>query len=143
MRAVAERQAGFTLAEALLALGLVALVAAAATPLLRGAPPRVHVAADAARLAAALRVTRSAAMAQSRAMDFVVSPRSRTYASPVVSATRLREATEIHPHFAPAMGAVRFYPSGRSSGGAIRLRSGAAEAAIRINWATGHVSVLR
>jgi general secretion pathway protein H len=143
MRAEAERQAGFTLVEALLAVGLVALLAAVATPLLRGPPPRVQVAAEAARLAAALRVTRSAAMAQSRPLDFVISPHSRSYASPVVPATRLRETTEVHAQLAPATGAVRFYPSGRSSGGAIRLRSGAAEAAIRINWATGHVSLLR
>jgi general secretion pathway protein H len=143
MKAAARTEAGFTLLESLLALGLVALAAAVATPLLRGPPPAVQVAAEAARLAAALRVTRSAAMAQSRPLDFVISPQSRSYASPVVPATRLRETTEIHARLAPATGTVRFYPSGRSSGGAIRLRSGAAEAAIRINWATGHVSLLR
>jgi general secretion pathway protein H len=136
------------LVEHLAGLAVISLVVVLATPLLRGTPAPAQVAADATQLAAALRVTRAAAMAQNREMSLLISPAARAYASPAIPGGSLDPRTEVTLVVAPrerssAAGGVRFFPSGRSTGGDIRLRLRHAEARVQVNWATGHVSVRR
>jgi general secretion pathway protein H len=131
----ASARAGFTLIEVLVVVAVVALVAAVSAPLLRK-PPRAQLQADATRMAAALRVTRAAAMAQNRAMDFAIDAQRRTYASPVIPASALDPRVEI-----AGQGGVRFFPSGRSTGADIHLRLDRAAARVQVIWATGHVVI--
>jgi len=137
--------AGFTLIEALVVIAVLSLIAALATPLLNRPPSQVQLKADATRMAAALRVTRAAAMAQNREMLFLIDAARRTYASPVISASRIDPRTSIDMALSESerqsaiVGGIRFLPSGGSTGGDIRLRLSRAEAHVRVIWATGHV----
>ena len=132
---------GFTLLEMLVVLAVLALIAAVSIPLLKQ-PPRAQLAADAARVAAALRMTRSAAMAQNRQMDFAIDTDRRTYGSPVIPVSGFDPRVEIALHGqqgATMRAGIRFFPSGRSTGADIRLRLQRAEARIKVMWATGDV----
>jgi len=144
----AQEDAGFTLIELLVGIAVLSLVFAVSTPLLRGPPAPARVAADAAHLAAALRVTRAAAMAQNREMALTVSPSRGAYASPVVPDHYLAPRTELsltvgRSERSSSGGRIRFFPNGRSTGGDILLRLSSAQARVQVNWATGHVSVTR
>jgi general secretion pathway protein H len=138
--------AGFTLVEILVIVAILSLIPALASPLLRRPPAPARLKADVTRLAAALRVTRAAALAQNREMDFVVRPGPRTYASPAIPVSSLDPAIDVGiiPAGAGrviAPGTIRFFPSGQSTGGELRLRLDHAEARLQVIWATGHVVV--
>lgn len=136
---------GLTLMEVLVVIAVLSLIAALATPLLNRPPSRVQLKADATRMAAALRVTRAAAMAENRDMLFLIDAARRTYASPVIGASRIDPRTSIDMAVSESerqsaiVGGIRFLPSGGSTGGDIRLRLSPAEARVRVIWATGHV----
>ncbi|MBM6582471.1 prepilin-type N-terminal cleavage/methylation domain-containing protein [Microvirga sp. BT689] len=138
--------AGFTLIEILVIVAILSLIPALASPLLRRPPAPARLKADVTRLAAALRVTRAAALAQNREMDFVVRPGPRTYASPAIPVSSLDPAIDVGIIPAGAgrvipPGTIRFFPSGQSTGGELRLRLDHAEARLQVIWATGHVVV--
>jgi general secretion pathway protein H len=143
-RSSISERAGFTLLEALLVLVILSLAAALAAPLMRRPPSRALLTADATRIASALRVTRAAAMAQNREMSLVIDAAQRTYASPVIPVSRMDPRLEIAMDIAEpertssTSGGIRFFPSGRSTGGGIRLRLEQAEAHVQVIWATGH-----
>jgi general secretion pathway protein H len=107
----------------------------------------MRVEADATRIAAALRVTRAAAMNLNREMRLVIDAKRRTFASPVIPLARLDPESEIGVVFAntergsAAEGGIRFFPNGQSTGGDIRLRIRSAEARVRVNWATGYAGL--
>ena len=138
--------AGFTLIEVLVVLMILGLATTAAVPLLRKPPASVRLKADVTRMAAALRVTRAAAMAQNQAMDFMLRAGPAAYASPVVSAEAMDPAITLtmataSSSRAAATGLIRFFPSGQSTGGDVRLRLDQAEMRLQVIWATGHVLV--
>jgi general secretion pathway protein H len=139
----AAADAGFTLLELILVIGIMSIVVVMATPsIMRWTGPQLK--ADATRLAAALRVTRAAALAQNREMALAINVAERTFASPVVPMAALdgRIALEVLAAFeghASHLHAIRFFASGRSTGGDIRLRLQNREMRILVNWATGDV----
>jgi hypothetical protein len=45
------------------------------------------------------------------------------------------------PRRGAATGLIRFFPSGQSTGGDVRLRLDQAEMRLQVIWATGHVLV--
>lgn len=144
-RARPGAKAGFTLFEALLVLVIMSLAAVVAAPALMR-PAGAQLRADASRLASALRVTRSAAMARGSELTFALDRETRSYASPVIAATGIDPRIEIDLvasalEQARPRDAIRFFPSGRSTGADIRLRLGGAETRISVSWATGHVLV--
>ncbi|MGF9759497.1 GspH/FimT family pseudopilin [Microvirga sp. 0TCS3.31] len=138
--------AGFTLVEILVIIAILSLVPALAAPLLRKPPAPARLKSDVTRLAAALRVTRAAAMVQNRDMDFVIRRGPRTYASPAIPVSALDPAIDVRMitsgagHVA-ASETIRFFPSGQSTGADLRLRLDHAEARLQVVWATGHVIV--
>jgi general secretion pathway protein H len=129
--------AGFTLVEILVVISILSIMSALAAPVLKRSPSQTRLKADATRMAAAMRVTRAAAMAQNRPMDFVIDLKRPSYGSPVVPVSPMDPATVI----AANSREIRFFPSGQSTGSDIRLRLEQAEARLRVIWATGHVVV--
>jgi general secretion pathway protein H len=129
--------AGFTLVEILVVIMVLSLVSAMAIPLLRKPPGPTRLKADAIRIASAMRVTRAAAMAQNRPMDFVIDARQRSYRSDVIPLSSMDPSMVVgmEPR------AIRFFPSGQSTGGDIHLRLAQSEARLQVIWATGHVLV--
>lgn len=139
--------AGFTLLELLVLVAVVSVAALIVAPLLSRPPSQAQLRADATRLAAALRVTRAAAMAQDREMVFVIDRERHTYLSPVIGASQIDAHIGIDTDLAESerqsrvIGGIRFFPTGRSTGGDIRLRLSNADAHVRVSWATGHVTL--
>jgi general secretion pathway protein H len=131
---------GFTLVEILVVVAILATLAVMTAPLLRHAPSHAQLRADVTRLAAALRITRAAAMAQNRDMSLIVDANRRTFSSLAVPDTAIDPRTEIGMKVFDA-GGIRFFPSGRSTGGSIRLRLGQSQARVHVIWATGNVVV--
>jgi general secretion pathway protein H len=129
--------AGFTLVEILVVIMVLSIIAAMAVPFLRKPPSQTRLKADIIRMAAAMRVTRAAAMAQNIPMDFTLDARRRSYRSPVIPISALDPSMAI----GVGSGPIRFFPNGQSSGGDIRLRIEQSEARLQVIWATGHVAV--
>jgi general secretion pathway protein H len=139
--------AGFTLVEILVVVAILSTLAMMAAPLLRRSPAQAQLRADVARLAAALRLTRAAAMAQNRAIGLSLYTESRTFVSPAVPAFALDPRTEVGMEIGDgginggSGGMIRFFPSGRSNGGRIHLRLDQSVARVDVVWATGNVFV--
>jgi general secretion pathway protein H len=140
MRRPASKSAGFSLIETLVVLSIMALVSAAvlaAKP--RTAAARIN--AEARSIAASLQLARSRARA--RNAEIVVGVDTQNGRFGIVDAMRQLPvgmevsltvaATERHG----ALGGVRFYPDGRSSGGEILLTYRGRTERVVVNWFTG------
>jgi general secretion pathway protein H len=136
--------AGFSIIEILVVIAIVSTLAMIAAPLLRRPPAQAQLRADVARLTAGIRLTRAAAMAQNRTMGLMIDTEGRTFVSPAVPRSALDDRTEIAMEVSgpnESTGTIRFFPSGRSSGGRIQLRLDGSEARVQVVWATGNVFV--
>jgi general secretion pathway protein H len=143
MRPGATGADGFTLIEILVALAVVAALGVVVVPLFHRSG-QARAMADARNLTAALRITRAAAIAQNRAMTLLLDAERRTFGSEAVPASALDPRTEIGIEVADQyrsgfVAGIRFLPSGRSTGGRIRLVNGAFRTRLQVVWATGHV----
>ena len=139
-------KAGFALLEMLAILIVLGLVAGMAMPLLRRTPAQPQLKAEVTRMAAALRVTRAAAMARNRDTVFHIEPVERAYGSQVIARSVMDDRIEMGLSVASAErsqrgGAIRFFPSGRSTGGDVHFKLDGAQARVSVVWATGHVLV--
>jgi len=140
-------ESGFTLAEVLVVIAIVSVVAMLAVPLLRAPPASVVLRSEASRLAAALRVTRAAAMARNEPMTLSLDVERGMFASPVVPPSSMDRRIAVsmvvaEPLRASAVrGGIRYFASGRSTGGRIVLKLGAAAATVNVNWATGDPAI--
>jgi general secretion pathway protein H len=142
---ISASAAGFTLIEMLAALLVVSLIAVVAAPSIRRLPERVQLRAEASRMASALRVTRAAAMAQNRAMDFAISAARRSYGSEVIPTSVVDPRLNVEVLSAGTArraneDIIRFFPNGRSTGGRVKLSSDQASAHVQVLWATGRVA---
>lgn len=134
---------GFTLIEVLVAFAVLAALGVVAAPAFHRSE-QVRLLADARNLAAALRITRAAAIAQNRNMTVLLDAERRTFGSEAIPAGTLDPRTEIgievaEPYRSGFVAGIRFLPDGRSTGGRIRLANGASRTHLHVIWATGHV----
>ena len=140
--------AGFTLIELLVVLGILALVLAAALPMLPGATDRAALRAAASEIAAGLREARSLALARGRSAALTLDTAHRIYrvgegtnwhALPASVAVEL--FTAAREQLTDVAGDIRFFSDGSSTGGGITLAQGKAQSEIRVDWLTGRVSL--
>ena len=137
------RSAGFTLIEMLVVIAIMALIASVSIPVLRRPPEGLRLEASARTLASALRLTRAHAIAGNVDILLSIDADRRTFESPVDHATALDPEISITMTLAAperrgaAVGGIRFFPDGSSSGGDITLTLGARRAHIAVNWLTG------
>ena len=137
-------EAGFTILETLVALALVAVLAVLAAGYLRAPPAGAMIDAETARMAALLQRARAEAFASQRESRVVVDGRSRTYGIAGATARQLPSlSAELAATGVQQAGIIRFFPVGTASGGVIRLSLRGAEGTVRVNWATGAISVER
>lgn len=127
----------------LAALAILALVGAASLPLLRPPSPGLQVEAAARGLCAALRSTRTRAVAANSPMALTVDVARKSYRSPLIGETSMPRDATIELTVADQQresatnGGFLFYPSGQSSGGELTLLSGGRRARVSVNWLTG------
>ena len=138
---------GFTLLELLIALALAALLFVFVIP--AGSRQRDHAdLANAARaVAAGLRMTRLQAINAGSTAVFAVDLDNALYQPAGAARTALPRGTQLAlvtqriETRGAAVGDIRFYPDGSSSGGAVTLSRGSDRFDVLVNWLTGGVSV--
>ena len=138
---------GFTLLELLIALAIAALLFVFVVP--AGSRQRDHgELANAARaMAAGLRLTRLEAVNAGRSAVFTIDVDHALY-QPAGAAraalprgVQLALVTQRREARGAALGDIRFFPDGSSSGGAVTLSRGSDRFEVQVNWLTGGVSV--
>lgn len=144
MRRVASCTRGFSLIETLVVLSIMALVSAAvlaAKP--RTAAARIN--AQARAIAANLQLARGLARARNAEIIFGVDTQNGRFG--LANAMRqLPDGMDVSLTVAAterygAIGGVRFYPDGRSSGGEVLLTYQGRRERIVVNWFTGDSSI--
>lgn len=138
---------GFTLVELLVVMVIVALVLGlVATSLSRsisGAESR----AAARKLVAQLRYTRTQAILSHEEQLFTVNTEERSYQAPGREAVQLPEGIDIllttarSEMTSEAVGNIRFFPDGGSTGGRIDLFVKGREYQVNIVWLTGEANL--
>lgn len=144
----ADNAAGFTLIELLVVLTIMALLLAVVLPAFSGKPKSVQLAATAADVVTALRLTRSQAVLQNRTTRFLVNPAAGTFAASaarhveqVPQGVALTLFTGADQVIDPNVGAVTFYPDGSSSGGGVALTTAGLRYTVLVNWLSGNVTM--
>jgi general secretion pathway protein H len=138
---------GFTLVETLIALSLIALLAAALSPMLMPSPART-ISASAGEMVVALRETRRLAQASRAPHQLMVDTAAKRYAiTPGDQWRQLPPGTTAEITTAQALardaarGAIAFFPDGSSSGGRIRLGLDGHVRQIDVAWLTGRIAL--
>jgi general secretion pathway protein H len=136
---------GFTLVEMLVVLAILALTTTFAVPLLSGGSEGLRLDMASSELAAALRVTRSAAITRNVQMALMIDVDRRKFRSTVVSERPFAPNIEAKLTFAsgirsaPSDGGFQFFPDGSSTGGDVTLSLRGKQTKLCVDWLTGTV----
>ena len=138
-------EAGFTLVEMLVVLVVLALVVTVAVPLLSGGSEGLRLQVASSELAAAFRLTRSAAIMRNTETALMIDVDRRTFRSTVVPQRSFATDIEAKLTFASGIGAsssdggFQFFPDGSSTGGDVTLSLRGERTKLCIDWLTGEV----
>ncbi len=138
-------QQAFTLVELLVVIVIMASVAAIVSVQIIGRLDSVKISTAGREIAAALRYTRSQALLTQQAQAVQFDVEKKTYTAPGKDAVVLPEELEIELFTANSevqggkTGAIRFYPDGGSTGGAVTLRTNGREWKVLVGWLTGEI----
>ena len=138
-------EAGFTLLEMLVVLVVLSLVVTVALPLLFGGSEGLRLQIAASELAAAFRVTRSAAIMRNTDTALMIDVDRRSFRSAVVPQRSFAADIEAKLTFAsgigstPSDGGFQFFPDGSSTGGDVALSLHGKQTRLCIDWLTGEV----
>lgn len=141
---------GFTLLELLVVLAVMALLTAISIPMFSSGASHQEIRIAAREIATGLRRARSLAVTANDEATFSLDVEQRIYSVDGRSTSRLTGALELtfytpRPEFLDgAVGTVRFFPDGSSTGGRVSIkRAGTASPVyeVRIEWLTGHVTI--
>ena len=144
-----EREAGFTLIEAVCALAIVALVAALVLPAIPRATSRNRLAGYAVDIAALLKRDRNAAMRNHvtvattlDADERIVRSGDETIQVEIPSDVAFSALLAQRCAGGPAGSTIDFFPSGGSCGGVIAISRQGLGYQIRVNWLTGGIEIV-
>lgn len=144
-QATRSLEAGFTLIEMLVVVTILALVATISVPLFSSSPDGLRLRTASNELAAALRVTRSAAILRNSEITLAIDVDRRIFQSAVVSPRPFARDINAKLTFASGVssarsdGGFRFFPDGSSTGGTVTLSLHGKEERLCVEWLTGEV----
>lgn len=101
------------------------------------------------KMAASIRYTRTRAILDKQEQVFLVDTENRSYLAPRREPVELPEGMQIQlttarsELTAEAVGGIRFYPDGGSTGGHVELDANGRIYRINVAWLTGEASVAR
>jgi general secretion pathway protein H len=140
---------GFTLIELLVVIAIMALISVLAIPSITSVLPNMEVKTGAREVAAALREARSRAILSNKdvvfSLDvnqkyFMLSGDKKIHRLPRDLGLSLYTAKE--ELVSGALGKIRFFPDGTSTGGRVGLSSSHRTYNVTVNWVTGHVEIV-
>lgn len=141
------RRQGFTLLELLVVLTVIALLMTAAVPMLGRSLPGAKFRASAADLRSEFQQARTTAIRENRETRVLLDADAGTYrrddaaeAGRLPEGVRLSFVTARQELTGDLAGAIRFYPDGTSTGGAVRLDQGGRARTIEIDWFDGRIT---
>jgi general secretion pathway protein H len=137
---------GFTLIELLIVLAIAAFVTALVVPRLTGATERAAVRSAARELQAALRTTRSIAMARGRPQALIIDTARGVFQQgasigQLPGGIHLALMTTTGDRLNAQTGGIRFFPDGTSTGGGVDVWAGNDRNQVLIDWLSGRVSI--
>ncbi|HUH89834.1 MAG TPA: GspH/FimT family pseudopilin [Lysobacter sp.] len=144
-----RRQAGVSLLEMLLVVGLIAAASLLAVAAFSGGMKGTQLRSAAKQVAAELRYTRTHAIATGQPQRFTIDPQARTWQAPnghhgtfpPELQVRFIGAREVQP--SANEGAVMFFADGAATGGRVKLSRGDAGWDVDVAWLTGQVTLQR
>jgi general secretion pathway protein H len=141
-------EGGFTLAEVLVVMAIMALAAAIALPSLKAREAERLVLLLTDRVAAILQESRLKAIGQNRTVTVTFDSNDKNFTKDGEAAATVPEDLELD--LLTARGdsfngdpSFRFFPDGSSTGGSITLTKGDVSSAIKVRWLTGQIEVQR
>jgi general secretion pathway protein H len=139
---------GFTLVELLVVLAIGSLLLAVTPPLVTAVMPGVELKAAARRTAGALRLAREMAVARGRDAAWVLDVEQNRYgiegdarSGSLPDGLDLELVAAEEEMRSEAVGAIRFYPDGSSTGGRVILKRGETGYQVGVNWLTGRILI--
>jgi general secretion pathway protein H len=138
-------EAGFTLLEMLIVLAILALAMSFAGPLVSGGTEGVRLETASSELAAALRLTRSAAIIRNTEATLMVDVDKGVFGSSAVPQRPFAREIEAKLTYASGIRSAsseagfRFFPDGSSTGGDVMLSLHGKKVKLCIDWLTGEV----
>lgn len=142
-----KSQAGFSLLEIIVVVGLIALVMSFAAYTLNRQLPGQQLRSSAKELAAELRFTKSQAMITGEAQTFQINANTREWIGAKNHTGELPDSLEIIATTAKreqpedGVAAIKFFPDGAATGGRIVLQHDTAKWQVDVKWLTGEVTV--
>jgi general secretion pathway protein H len=145
-----DAQAGFTLLELMIALGIFALVTAVAMPLLSRPTGDTALVATARQIASFMRMARATAIRDNDERQMTVDLAARQFwvagvAGPAPIARGIA-VDVVAPEKELSRGSearIRFHPDGSTSGGQVVLTAAGHRVTVELDWMTGHANVRR
>ncbi len=143
-----RRQRGFTLLEILVVIALMGMMYALVPPMFSSSGT-TELRAAARQLAAGLRKTRGHAIATRKEATLTVDVEQHRFKLdgdtrdyPLPKKAELTVFTAQSETVADNLAAIRFYPDGSSTGGAISVADGSTKFRVDVDWLTGDVVIL-
>jgi general secretion pathway protein H len=145
-----DAEAGFTLLELLIVLGILAVAAVFAMPLARRPAGDATLVATAHKLANDMRVARASAIRDNRERTLTIDLGRRRFwvngltgASPIADGIAVDFVTVQSEQLSNRQGRLRFFVDGSATGGNVILKGGGRVMSVKLDWMTGHASVAR
>ncbi len=146
MRSTSRRSSGFTLMEVMIALGILAMVLAVATPAGARMYENMQYRSAVRDVMSTLNAARISAVSGGTAQDVLVRPRQKqmvaggkTSQLPASVEVQVLGAAELNRDEG---GVIRFYPDGSASGGAVGLTSPQGKLTeLQVDWLLGRVDL--
>lgn len=144
-----QGQRGFTLVELIVVMVIIALVLALVGTSISRSIEGAEIRTAANKMAAAMRYTRTRAILDKQEYVFLVDTENRVYTAPKRPAVELPGGMNVEVMTArseltsEAVGGIRFYPDGGSTGGYVKLEGNGRVYRINVAWLTGEASLQR